>query len=408
MNYHKSALSGIRIVEFTLGVAAYFASKYMASLGAEVIRVESKKRLDTIRSRPAGVISKLMVGIGYETTWTNDFNLNKLGITLDLSHPEGVALAKRLVELSDVVLQNMRPGVMERLGLGYSQLREINPNLIMLSSSQAGYSGPEASYSGYAPTFSALAGLGHITGYPDGPPTEIRMPSDVISAVTSAFALVAALLHRQKTGEGQHIDLSSREALSCLIGDAFLEHSANHRNRYRHGNTDCAMAPHNCYRCRGEDKWVSIAIGSDEEWQGFCNAIGDPEWSNEERFSRSDLRWHNQEELDRLIQTWTIEHTHYEVMDTLQHAGVAAMPSLNAREICEDPHLTERGLLHDVEHPVLGKQTVFNPPWKLSATPAKITAHGPVLGEHNDYVFGELLGLSQQEINSLAEKNVFY
>jgi len=408
MTYHTTALSGIRIVEFTLGVAAYFASKYLASLGAQVIRVESKKRLDTIRSRPAGVISKRMVGVGYETTWANDFNLNKLGITLDLSQPEGVDLAKRIVQLSDIVLQNMRPGVMERLGLGYLQLREINPSLIMLSSSQAGYNGPESTYSGYAPTFSALAGLGHVTGYPDGPPTEIRMPSDVISAVTSAFALVTALLHRQKTGKGQHIDLSSREALSCLIGDALLEYSANHRNRYRHGNTNDTMAPHNCYRCRGEDKWISIAIGDDKEWQSFCHAIDDPEWSKEERFSRCDLRWHNQEELDRLIQSWTIEHTHYEVMEILQHAGVAAMPSFNAKEICEDPHLVERGLLHNVEHPVLGKQTVFNPPWKLSSTPAKIKTHGPLLGEHNEYVFGELLGLSKHEIEVLAEKNVFY
>lgn len=401
------ALSGVRVIEAGVAVAGPYATKYLALLGAEVIKIESRRRLDTLRLGGVSAISDQgQVVVGSETAAFNENNINKLGITLDMTRPEAVDIVKRLVEISDVVLQNWRPGVMERLGLGYSELREVKPNIIMLSSSKAGGSGPEAYYSGYASTFSALGGLGYLTGYPDGPPTLIAHPTDMVSAVTATFAVLAALIYWQRTGRGQHIDLSSREAASCLIGDSLLDYTANRRVQARQGNVDDVMSPHNCYRCLGEDKWISIVVATEEEWGALCNAMGNPGWTREERFSDSYERWQNQEELDRLIQAWTIELTHYEVMDSLQHAGVAAVPSFNAEELASDPHLGERGLLHRLDHPLLGALTVFNPPWKLSATPAEVNRHGPLLGEHNEYVLGELLGLSREEITDLVEKEV--
>jgi benzylsuccinate CoA-transferase BbsF subunit len=335
-------------------------------------------------------------------------NLNKIGVTLDLSRPKGVELAKRIVRISDIAAENMRPGAMARLGLSYEDLVKIKPDIIMLSSSAFGATGPYREYVGYAPHFSAFSGLAYATGYPDGEPNILTGSTDIRSATTSAFAILAALNFRQRTGKGQHIDLSSSETLSVLIGDILMDYTMNRRQPSRSGNRDSIMAPHNCYRCKGEDKWVSIAVATDQEWQALCQAMGNPEWARDERFSDSYSRWKNQEHLDRLIGQWTINYSHYEVMELLQASGVAAMPSFSAEELFTNTHLREREVATEVEHPVMGKQVVLNPPWKLSATPAKIERASPLLGEHNEYVFGKLLGMPKQEITQLIEEKVIY
>lgn len=411
------ALSGVKVLEFGMAVAGPHACKLLALMGAEVIKVESITRLDMLRragaSAEAGakILSlrpgePLPPGVLVDTFPSNTTQLNKLGVALDLTKPEAVELAKRLVARSDVVVENFRARVMEEYGLDYPVLREINPSLIMLSTSLAGKTGPEREYLGYMELFGALGGLGHLTGYPDGPPTWIRFSMDTMSAVAAAGAIVAALIHKQRTGEGQYIDYSSYEGAACLIGDALLDYAMNRRNQSRQANLDDFMAPHNCYRCQGDDKWVSIVIGTDEEWSAFCTAIGNPEWTGDERFSDAYSRWQNQEQMDIFIQEWTMNHTHYEVMDILQKAGVAAVPSFNSPEIWGDPHLDARGLTVIVDHPALGAQPVLAPPWKLSRTPAEITKHGTMLGEYNEYVFGELLGLSKAEISRLVNRGV--
>ncbi len=331
-----------------------------------------------------------------------------MSIRLDLTHPKAVELAKRIVQISDIVVQNFRPGVMERLGLGYEALREVKPDIIYLSSSARGMQGRERHYVGYAPTFAALGGQAHITGYADGPPFAMRGRIDLISATASAFAILAALNYRRRTGEGQHIDLSSSEATSVLLGDVIMDYTMNRRSQTRQGNRDEIMAPHNCYRCKGDDKWVSIAISTEGEWRAFCEAIGKPEWIEDDRFSDAYSRWKNQEELDRLVTGWTANHTHYEVMEMLQRAGVAAVPSFNAEEIFNDRHLKERDFATEVNHTLVGKQVVINPPWKLSATPATVRRHGLLFGEHDRYVFGELLGMPEEEIASLEKEGVIY
>lgn len=168
------------------------------------------------------------------------------------------------------------------------------------------------------------------------------------------------------------------------------------------------MAPHNCYRCQGDDKWVSIVIANDEEWKACCNALGNPEWTEDMRFSDAYSRWQNQNELDRLVEQWTVTHTAYEVMEELQQAGIAAVPSFSSKDLCTDPHLKERGAWVEVQHPIIGKQIVAAPPWKLSATPAGIYRHGPLLGEHNQYVFGDLLGMPSAEIARLIAEKIIY
>ncbi len=402
----KAVLDGVKIADFTWVWAGPYATMLLALMGAEVIKIESMRRIDSARQ------SSLTMGVRFnsvdESPVFNTVNLNKFSVTLDLSQPQGVELAKGIVKLSDVVAQNMRPGVMERLGLGYEALKAIKPDIIYLSSSAYGNAGPYREYTGYAPNFAAFSGLAHSTGYEDGPPTTLTGSTDLRSATTSAFAILAALNYRQRTGKGQHIDLSSSESLSVLVGDLFMDYTMNQRVRGRSGNRDEAMAPHNCYRCKGEDKWVSIAVATDEEWEALCQAMGNPDWTRDERFSDAYLRLENQDELDKLIGAWTVNYTHYEVTDILQKAGVAAMPSFSAEELFNDPHFKERGLTAEVEHPRMGKQIMVGAPWKMSDSPPPVQRASPLLGEHNEYVFGELLGMSREEIARLKEEKVLY
>jgi benzylsuccinate CoA-transferase BbsF subunit len=395
-------LAGVRVLDFTAHVAGPQATILLAYLGAEVIKVEGRAYLDVLRTTATAIgTEKTAVGM------FNSMNAGKLGITLNLTHTKGVGLAKRLVKISDVVVDNFRAGVMDKLGLGYAALKEIKPDIIMLSASSHGATGPESRYSGFAVTMGPLSGLSNITGYSGGPPTLLRNSVDSRVGNAAAFAILVALYYRRKTGKGQFIDLSGREALTCSMGEIIMDYTMNGRVQSRNGNRDDTMAPHNCYRCKGEDKWVSIAISNDEEWESFCRAIGKPKWTREERFSSQFSRWQNQEELDRIVEEWTITHTHYEVMEMLQRAGVAAVPSFSNEDLFNDPHCREREYLVTVQHPEVGQLYALAPPWKLSVTPARVTKPAPVLGEHNDYVFGELLGIPKDEIARLMNEGVF-
>jgi len=399
-------LQGVRVADFTWLWAGAYATGLMALLGAEVIKIESMSSVDQTRTMTF-TIGKAFEGVENSPVF-NTINLNKMSVKLNLKRPEAVELAKRIVQISDVVAENMRPGTMERLGLSYDVLKEIKPDIIMLSSSAFGSKGPLRTYGGYAPNFACGSGLANLTGYSDGTPNPMTGSTDLMSAITGAFAVVAALNCRQQTGEGQYIDLSSVESQSALAGDALMEYLMNGRVQHRRGNRDRIMAPHNCYRCHGEDKWVSIAIATTEEWDALCSVMGNPDWAREPRFADAYSRWSNQEELDRLVTEWTINHTHYEVTEMLQNAGVAAIPSLSNEEIVNDPHFKHRGISTTVEHPVMGEQVVFGVPWRFSKTPSIITKASPLMGESNDYVFGELLGLSDDEISRLTEEGAIY
>jgi benzylsuccinate CoA-transferase BbsF subunit len=402
----KDALKGIRVADFSWVWAGPLATLLLSFMGAEVIKIESRKRIDQARR------GSITTGDSFSnfdaSPIFNNANLNKKGVTIDLSRPEGAELAKKLVAVSDVAIENMRSGVMDKLGLGYKELVKVKPDLIMLASSGFGSSGPYREYAGYAPIFASFGGLAHLTGYEDGPPNTMSGVMDLRVGTVSAFVILAALIRRQKTGEGLYIDVSSTECISTLVGPQLMEYSMNRRSPFRTGNQDSSMAPHNCYRCKGNDKWISIAVATDQEWNALCRAMGNPAWVMDKDFSDAYRRWKNRATLDALIGKWTINHTHYEVMALLQNSGVAAMPSFNAEEILSDPHIKERGVMNEVQHPVLGKKVVLNPSWKHSETPARIHKASPLLGEDNEQVFGDLLGMSKEEIKRLEEAQIIY
>jgi benzylsuccinate CoA-transferase BbsF subunit len=398
-------LEGVRILDFTWAWAGPHATLLLAFLGAEVIKVESRRRLDHTRLRSL-MTGPIMTSPDHSVIF-NDLNAGKLSLTLNLSQPKAVEIAKRIAQISDVVTENMRPGVMERLGLGYDDLKAVKPNIIMLSSSAVGATGPERTYAGYAPTFAAMSGLAYITGHPDGPPMPLSGAVDLRVGTTSAFAILAALHYRARTGKGQYIDLSSTEAVSALIGHTFMDYSMNSRVQTRAGNRDQLMAPHNCYPCLGEDKWVTIAVACQEEWDALRRVVGDGRLEDE-RFADVSSRWQNQEALDQIIGEWTASHSQEEVTQALQEVGVAAMPLHDGRALVRDAHLRERGVLEPLHHPLIGERLTLSPPWRFSRTPAQIRRPGPLLGEHNQYVLGELLGMASDEIERLVAEEVLY
>jgi benzylsuccinate CoA-transferase BbsF subunit len=230
---------------------------------------------------------------------------------------------------------------------------------------------------------------------------------DLRVGTTAAFAILAALHYRARTGKGQNIDLSSTEAISALIGHTFMDHSMNSRVQARAGNRDHSVAPHNCYRCRGEDKWVTIAVASEEEWDALRRVVGDSRLE-EERFADAHSRWQNQEDLDQLISEWTASRSQEEVTQALQKVGVAAMPVLDGPALVQDAHLRERGVLQPLQHPTIGERLTVGPPWKFSRTPAEVRRPAPLLGDHNQYVLGELLGMAGEEIERLVAEEVVY
>ena len=403
---NEGPLKGVRLTEFTSAWAGPYATCLLGFLGAEIIKVESRMRLD--HSRNLSFSTGKRFSNPNESEVFNNLNLNKKSATLNLKAPRAVEIAKKLASVSDVIMENMRPGVMSRLGLCYEALREMKPDLIYLSSSACGQQGPEREYVGYAPTFAALGGVSYITGYEDWPPSNFMGAIDLRSATTAAASIMAALVQKQRTGKGQYIDMASQESIAVLIGDVILDYVMNNRVQTRRGNKGYRIAPHNCYRCAGDDKWISIAVATNREWEGLCRTMGQPDLIEDKRFSSNDRRYENQDELDEIISEWTRDKDNYMVMERLQKAGVAAAPTMSSKRLFEDPHVRDRGVFLQVQHPVIGQDWVIAPPWRLSETPARIHRHAPLLGEHNEYVFGELLGMSTEEIKRLEKEKVLY
>jgi benzylsuccinate CoA-transferase BbsF subunit len=398
----RGPLSGVRVADFSVHAAGPFAGLMLAELGAQVIKIESAARLDITR-RPHSMYGK-------PPSSFEQVNANKLSACLNLKEPMAVDLALELVRISDLVLENFRPGVMDRLGLGYPQLRRVKPDIILVSLCSNGQTGPERGYAGYAPMFAALGGLGHLTGYPDSPPVELRHAMDHTGGMLAAFCAVAALCARSEGGSflGQHVDVSVRDMGTAFIGPALLDYAMNRREAHRQGNRDEVAAPQGVYRCRGEDAWVSISVASEDEWQGLLRALGRPPWSKEPKFGDAYQRWFNQDELDLKLGDWTRGFTPPEVTERLQREGVAAFPSLNASQLMADPHLQAREAFPIVEHPEKGRQRAVSPPWRFSRTPARLDRWTPSLGEDNVEVFHGLIGLSVAEVKALEETRVIW
>lgn len=397
-------LKGIRVADFGHVLAGPYSAMLLGAMGAEVIKVESRKRPDEQRvQRGDGVASD------YESS-SNFFeiNLNKLSVSLNLTTPKGQELARRVVSISDIVLENMRPGVMDKLGLGYKDLVQVKPDIIMASMSGFGGAGPMRSYTAYNPCFSSFGGQAHLAGYEDDEPNTLTSAGDARAGTAGLFAMLMALNIRQRTGMGQYIDVASVEVLNSMVGDQMMEFAMNGRSPRRTGNHDAVMAPHNCFRCKGDDSWISIAVGSDEEWRALCRVMGNPAWSQQPEFAGATHRWQNQKRLDQLINEWTADKNAIELMHALQAAGVAATPSFKADELFNDPHVAARQAVTEMSHSVVGTRKTITPPWKFSETPARIRSTAPHLGEHTEYVLCDLLGIPKAEVEQLIEEKVVY
>jgi len=395
-------LSGYRVVDFSWVWAGPLLGELLADMGAEVIKVETNKRLDSARLTPGRST------VGPETDFVfHSINRNKLGITVDMTDPRGAKLIRELISISDVALDNFSPMGLKKLNLEYAELSQANPQLVMISLPAAGQHGPLSNIVTYAPSLGALCGYSSLIGYPGERVLGEQTPYlDVTSSIHGAFAVLSALYYRESTGKGQYIDMAQIEVGASVIGEAFMEYFMAGRVLGTMGNRSPTMAPHNNYPCLGEDRWVSIAVDTEEEWRSFCTAIGNPPWVKEKRFSDKFNRQRNLEELDRLVSAWTINLSNYEVMDILQKAGVAATPCLDLMERFSDPHYAERGTHLQVEHPATGIDIIAGIPFKLSGTPGEVRRPAPMLGQHNDYVFRELLGRTESELAQLVEEKV--
>jgi len=325
-----------------------------------------------------------------------------LSITLDLSKPEGVAVAKRLVGISDAVVENFTPRVMANWGLDYPGLKETRPDLIMLSMSTMGQTGPWRDYVGFGPTVQAFSGITHLTSLPGRPPAGLGFSyADHVAGLFACLALLGALECRRKTGEGQFIDISQVEAMSSLLGGAIMENTAGGCGVEAVGNSSKEAAPHGVYRCQGDDRWCAIAVRSDEDWQGFCRALGEPVWAEDEMFTTLSGRLENAGELDRLVEGWTMGHTAEEVMALLQQNGVAAGVVQDAGDLAKDPQLKARGFFIGPDKAVSDAV-----PFKLSDAPTEYARSAPVTGQDNNYVYGELLAMSEGEIAGLKQQGI--
>ncbi|MEK7847497.1 MAG: CoA transferase, partial [Chloroflexota bacterium] len=334
-------------------------------------------------------------------------NDSKMCVTLDLRQPRGLALAKALAAQADIVVENLAPGALKRLGLGYDALRQLRPDIIMMSLSLLGQSGPYASLAGFGDTGQCLSGITYLTGWPDRPPVGHAGPyTDFFVMPLAVALLLAALDCRQRTGQGQYLDLSQTEAGVLAEGVAMLEQSANGRGAQRRGNRHPYYAPHGIYRCRGEDRWCAIAVTCDAEWQALVAALGQPSEAQDPRFATALGRWRHQDELDRLVESWTCQYTAPEVMARLQAAGVPAGAVQDARDLFADPQVAHRGHLQQVNHGEAGTHCVQLPAYRLSQTPGRILSPAPCLGEHNVHVFRELMGISAGEYAELLRDNV--
>jgi crotonobetainyl-CoA:carnitine CoA-transferase CaiB-like acyl-CoA transferase len=399
MSPARSPLRGVRIADFTIHAAGPFCTQLLAQLGAECIKIESKTRPDAFR-KPHAVYGRMSAATFDQVT------VNKLSVRLNLKQPEAVALAKRLVAISDVTAESFRAGVMKRLGLGFDELRAVKPDVILLSLSSCGQNGPDSHFAGYAPLFGAWGGLGWMTGYSDGPPVEMRHVMDHSAGAHAALAVLAALHQRRRTGQAQHVDLAAREVASAMIGDALILASLG-LTPVRPGNAHLSMAPHGVYPTGQPDRWLTLAVRNDAEWQALARELDQSAAASEPRFATAAARLRHRDELDTLLAAWLAARDADATALQLQRAGVCAHVSWNMQDIANDPHLRARGATTEVSAPGIPPRLAVGAPARFSRTDdVGIRRLTPALGQDEDFVFGELLGLSLAQRAELERREV--
>jgi len=396
---NEMPLTGVRVLEICTGYVGPVLGKNLADFGAEVLRVESRRRLDFQRGHGPGLENK---GISFF-----DCSRNKLGLEIDLTKPEGHRLGIELVNLCDIFIENLGGGVMKRLCMDWETVSQVNPSLVMISMQGLGATEPHSITFGQ--NLPPIIGLTHLWNHPGAPEpvgSQIFHP-DYFAGVYCTSAAVAALDYRRRTGEGCYLDIAQAECAAALLGPWYLEAAVNGRPPQPQGNRSPSAAPQGVYRCAGEDAWCAIAVETDAQWEALAGILG-TDWARDDRFATSLGRRRHHDELDRRLEEWTGQRSKHEVMELLQAAGVPAGAVQNSAEVHDDPHLEERGFLSTLHHAEMGDVAAGGLAARLSGTPGQLRRAAPLLGEHTEHVLTDLLGLSAAEIAQLDAAGVFY
>ena len=396
METTRQVFEGINVVEFAAIAAGPVIGKHLADHGARVVHVESHERPDGFRvnyppykDNKPGINRSGAFGI---------CNNNKYGVTVNLKTQEGIELAKKLIAWADLIIENFTPGTLKKLGLGYEEMVEVNPDIILLSTCNQGQTGPHALHPGFGSHLSSLCGFTYMTGYPDRLPYILYGPYvDHVGVGYGVIAAVAALEHRRRTGEGQFIDLAQYEAGVQFMIPALLEYGVNRRVVERDGNRHSFAAPHNTYPCKGDDRWCVISVFNDQEWKDLCQCMGRDELILDPRFKTIPARKKHEDEVDREVAKWTSHLTAEEIFKKLQENGVKAGIVQTIADLFADPQLKHRGFWAPVDHPEIGRCHAEGPPFALSKTPFKIDRPAPMIGEHNELVFNKFLPSGKKE-----------
>jgi len=409
----KLPLEHIRAVVLTQAWAGAYTTMLLADMGAEVIQIESLDRPDPWRGgyppRLSGTYADNQPGDRpYNRAASfNSVNTNKFGITLDLNTQEGKDLFLDLVSISDIVAENFSARVIPNFRLEYPVLRRVNPSLIMLRMPTYGCDGPYSTYMGNGGTTEPMSGLSSLLGYGDGPPMNSGiMHTDPVAGLYGLGSLLIALHHRNRTGQGQLIDLSQQETSVHLIAHQVMDHMMNGSVPQPNGNRHGRMAPHGNFPCCVDDSWVAIAVRSDQEWQRLCGIMGKPELASDRRFAELAGRLHNIDELERLVTQWTRGRKAYDIMRQLQAEDIPCAPVLKAHEVIENRQLKERGFFQQVDHPETGSHLHAGTPWRSSRSPSRVRTPAPALGQHSGQILSSLLGVSTGELASLIERGI--
>ena len=401
----EEALHGLRVLDFSRVIAGPLLTENLALHGAIVVKVESAKSLDTLRISAPYKDNQFGINRSAYFTW---YNANKYSLSLDLSHPKAIEVVRRLILWCDVVIENFGLGTSRKLGLTYEQLSTIKPDLIMLSSSNQGQTGPSAQATGYGFTLAALSGIANLTGWSDREPCQpFGAITDFLTPHLSTAALLGALDYHRRTGKGLYIDISQYESTVFLLSPVMLDREVNRNEFQRLGNRSSHAAPHGAFPCLGEERWCVIAVETEEEWRGLCEAMGKPELANDTRFNSFTGRKRNEDELDHVIANWTGEKSAEEVMVILQQAGIRAGVVQTPAELFEDQQFRHRGHYQVLEHREIGKHHYEMPAYRLSLTPGKLRAAAPLLGQDTEYVCREFLGTPDDEFLTLLKAGVF-
>jgi benzylsuccinate CoA-transferase BbsF subunit len=390
----------LKIAAFSWAMVGPLTLKFFADYGATVVRVETSTR--PCVTRTSAPFKDNIAGLN-RSGYFNHFSANMMSLSLNMTNPLGMSVAKELIGWADVVMENFTPGVMDKWGLGYEALKKINPDIIMVRQNGFGTEGPYKNLAAFGMILAAIAGIPNYIGWPDrGPlPVGVGAYTDCISPRFASAALIAALDYRDRTGKGQLIDLAQFETALYFLLPGLLDTAVNGREPVRNGNAVSWADPHNVYPCKGEERWCTITVSSESQWAALCEAIGNSALATDPRFNTLEHRKENESALDAVLEAWTVNRAPDEVMSLLQAAGVPAGIVENAADVFSDPQLRERGLFWPMEHGEIGLFNHLGASMVLSETPAQATAPSPCMGEHNEYVLTKILGKTDEEFVEL-------